>query len=84
MSHNYKKVSSHGSICIPVAMRREMGLQGGDPMEVSLNDGTVTVKPYIPRCIFCDTTEAVTVFRGKGICSSCIREAVQITKGGRA
>lgn len=84
MQHNYKKVSSHGSICIPAAMRREMGLQGGDPMEVSLNDGTVTVKPYTPRCTFCETTEAVTVFRGKGICNSCIRGVVQITKGGRA
>lgn len=84
MEHSYKKVSSHGSICIPAAMRREMGLQGGDPMEVSLDSGTVTVKPYTPRCIFCETTENVTIFQGKGICNRCIREVVQITKGGRA
>lgn len=84
MDRSYKKVSSHGSICIPAAMRREMGLQGGDSMEVSLDNGTVTVKPYIPRCIFCDATEAVTVFRGKGICPECAREAVHIMEGGRA
>lgn len=83
MDRSYKKVSSHGSICIPAAMRREMGLQGGDPMEVSLDSGTVTVKPYTPRCIFCETTEDVTIFHGKGVCPECAREAVHIMKGGK-
>ena len=59
MRNNYKKLSSHGSINIPVAMRREIGIQGGDPMEVSLNNGVVMVKPYTLRCIFCGSTENV-------------------------
>ena len=39
MSIAYKKITSHGSISIPVAMRRDIGLQGGDPMEVSQSGG---------------------------------------------
>lgn len=35
MSERYKKLTSHGAISIPVAMRRDIGLQGGDPMQVS-------------------------------------------------
>ena len=31
MSERYKKLTSHGAISIPVAMRRDIGLQGGDP-----------------------------------------------------
>lgn len=73
MKNGYKKLSSHGSINIPVAMRREIGLQGGDPMEVSLTDGTITIRPYTPRCIFCDTLEDVTTFAGKGVCSVCAK-----------
>lgn len=77
MKNNYKKVSSHGSINIPVAMRREIGIQGGDPMEVSLNNGVVTVKPYTPRCVFCGSAENVRKLSGKGICPECAAKAVQ-------
>ncbi len=81
MKNNYKKVSSHGSINIPVAMRREIGIQAGDPMEVSLNNGMVTVKPYMPRCIFCGSTGNVRKMLGKGICPECAAKAVQAMEG---
>lgn len=86
MTRNYKKLSSHGSINIPVAMRREMGLQGGDPMEVSLEGGTVTVKPYAPRCIFCGTDEGVAHrLHGKYICTGCAEEMLTgMERGGKA
>lgn len=77
MDRNYKKLSSHGSISIPVAMRREIGLQPGDPMEVSVNQGTIEVKAYTPRCIFCESTENVESFHGKHICRMCIQKVHQ-------
>lgn len=83
MKNNYKKLSSHGSINIPVAMRREMGLQGGDPMEVSLNDGVVTVRPYMPRCMFCGTDGNVSLLFGKGICLSCAQAVAQMGERSR-
>lgn len=82
MKSNYKKISSHGSINIPVAMRREIGLQPGDPMEVTLDNGNITVKRYTPRCIFCETTEYVTLFAGKGVCKTCA-ESIQEKTGGK-
>lgn len=82
MGNNYKKLSSHGSINIPVAMRRDMGLQKGDPMEVSLDNGVVTVKPYTPRCIFCGTNEDVGhSLHGKHICAVCAAEILKTVKG---
>lgn len=82
MNSNYKKLSSNGSVSIPVAMRREMGLERGDPMEVSLQKGVVTLKPYAPRCIFCGTTEKVVKLMDKGVCPGCAARAAQATKGG--
>lgn len=85
MQNNYKKISSHGSINIPAAMRREMGIQGGDPMEVSLNNGVVTVAPYTPRCIFCGTNEDVKhKLLGKYICTACAITALESTEGGNS
>lgn len=50
-------------------------------MEVSLNNGVVTVKPYTPRCVFCGSTENVKKLFGKGICSECAAKAVQAMEG---
>ena len=52
MSEAYKKMTSHGSISIPVAMRRELGIEGKDPMIVESNGGRITISPYRPRCLF--------------------------------
>lgn len=82
MKNAYKKLTSHGSISIPVAMRREIGLQGGDPMEVSQEGDNIVIKAYTPRCIFCGNTEKVIKIDGKGICPMCAKKAQLMIKGG--
>ena len=64
----YKKVSSHGSINIPAAMRRELAIEAKDPMVVEEHNGAVLVRPYTPRC---RTMEGVQEYMGRGICSAC-------------
>lgn len=39
MNTAYKKMTSHGSISIPVAMRRELGIEPRDPMVVEEHQG---------------------------------------------
>lgn len=66
MSIAYKKITSHGSISIPVAMRREIGLQGGDPMEVSQSGGDIIIRPYTPRmCVLWNPREGVKKFEAR-------------------
>lgn len=64
MSTAYKKMTSHGSISIPVAMRRELGIEPKDPMIVEEHQGEIRIKPYTLRCNFCGTTEDVHEFHG--------------------
>ena len=75
MSTAYKKMTSHGSISIPVAMRRELGIEPKDPMIVEEHQGEIRIKPYTLRCNFCGTTEDVHEFHGKGICEACATKA---------
>ena len=56
MSTAYKKMTNHGSISIPVAMRRELGIEPKDPMIVEEHQGEIRIKPYTLRCNFCGTT----------------------------
>ncbi len=84
MRGNYKKLSKNGCVSIPVSVRREIGLESGDPVEISLGgDGTLMLKAYTPRCVFCGTTERVRKVYGKGICFGCTKMAVQVMEGGK-
>ena len=83
MATVYRKLSSHGSISIPVAMRREMGIAAKDAMEVTVNSkNEIVVRPYVLRCNFCGTQEGVKPYHGKGICKSCGQAILKRLEGG--
>lgn len=75
-----KKMSTHGAVNIPVQIRRSMGLQPKDVIELEEKNGALILKPREIRCVFCGTVEGVLKMNGKGICYSCI-EKVQEQKG---
>ena len=77
MSTAYKKMTSHGSISIPVAMRRDLGIEGKDPMMVEQKGGKIIISPYTLRCNFCSSTEDIVDLNGKGICPDCVRKITQ-------
>ena len=70
-----KKMSTHGAVNIPVQMRRSMGLQPKDVIELEEKDGALILRPRDLRCAFCGTDEKVLKLKGKGICISCLAEA---------
>lgn len=71
MKSQYKKITSHGSVSIPVAMRRELALEPKDPVELEIRNGEVRIKPYNLRCQICGETDRVKQIGGKGICYAC-------------
>ena len=77
MDTAYKKITSHGSISIPVAMRRELGIEPKDPMVVKEDGGKIVISPYETRCSFCGTTEGVKTLGGRGICAPCAVKAYE-------
>lgn len=72
---NQKKITKSGSVSIPVAMRRDMGLQPGDVVDVVMEHGTISLTPAVPRCQFCGAPieETKLILNGKHICGSCIQ-----------
>lgn len=83
MSTAYKKMTSHGSISIPVAMRRDLGIEPKDPMVVEESGGKIIISPYTLRCSFCGVTEDVQEFCGRGICRKCVAKVIEKLGGGR-
>lgn len=69
---NTKRVSKSGGISIPVGLRRELTIRPGDALDVETDaQGNVILKRHLPRCVFCGSTENVSIFMGKGICRNC-------------
>ena len=78
---NQKKIKKSGSINIPVAMRREMGLQPDDVVDVEMKDGAVVLTPVAPRCQFCgNSLDKVIKLFGKYICLDCASLAYDALK----
>lgn len=74
----YKKVSKKGSLTIPAEVRRELGYQPGDAMELEVTeDHKVLVGPYILRCGVCGTDREVVDLNGHGVCRDCIRKLTE-------
>lgn len=81
---HYKRISSHGSVNIPVQVRRSLGLQPKDVMELEEKGGQIIIRPREIRCVFCGTSEGVLRLMGRGICPVCIGAAQEaLEKGGK-
>mgnify|MGYP004476209053 FL=1 len=79
----YKKMTSHGSVSIPVALRRDLGLQPKDPVEVTTDQsGNIVLKPYLPRCTFCGRQEEVKRIYGRYVCTGCVRKICELLEKG--
>lgn len=70
-----KKLSKHGSITFPAALRREYGLSDGEKFSIHVDgeDGTILLQRTQGNCMFCRSDKELIVFRGRFICSCCVQ-----------
>lgn len=74
-----RRVDELGRIVIPIELRRTMGIEQKDPVEIYVDGSTIVMKKYEPACVFCESAEGVVQFKGKNVCRKCIQA---LTKGG--
>ena len=68
-----RKVDELGRIVLPIELRKTMGIQDKDPLEISVDEGCILLTKYQPSCVFCGETADVILFRGKNVCPACRR-----------
>ena len=50
----YKRITSKGGVNIPVKLRRSMGIEPRDAIELEVNDrNELVIRAYQARCIYC-------------------------------
>jgi transcriptional pleiotropic regulator of transition state genes len=72
-----RKVDSLGRIVLPIELRRVMGIDIKDPIEIFVDEGKIILKKYQPACFFCENATDIVTFKEKKICKSCLEELSQ-------
>ncbi|WP_073089133.1 AbrB/MazE/SpoVT family DNA-binding domain-containing protein [Thermosyntropha lipolytica] len=69
-----RKVDELGRIVIPIELRRTMGIEEKDALEIYVDGDKIILKKYEPACIFCGNAEEVINYKGKNLCRNCLTE----------
>ncbi len=72
-----RKVDELGRIVIPIELRRTMGIEEKDALEIYVDSDKIILKKYEPACIFCGNAEEVVNYKGKNLCKSCLTELIK-------
>jgi transcriptional pleiotropic regulator of transition state genes len=66
-----RKLDPLGRIVIPKEIRKVLGINDGDSLEIAKVDNEVVVRKYIKGCIFCGSDKEVLKFRDVLVCEEC-------------
>ena len=69
-----RRIDELGRVVLPIELRRTMNLEVRDPVEIFLDGESIVLRKYEAACLFCGGTHNLTSFRGKPVCSDCLRQ----------
>ena len=68
-----RKVDDLGRIVLPIELRRSLGIDVKDPIEIYIDDDTIILRKHDPSCVFCGSNKDIIAYRGKTICAECAK-----------
>lgn len=72
-----RKVDELGRVVIPIELRRTLGIDEKDALEIYVDNEKIILKKYEPACIFCGSADFVQHYRGKNVCKECAQTMAQ-------
>lgn len=67
-----RSIDSLGRIVIPKELRATLDIQDKDPVEIFTDGDAIILKKHSPSCIFCGSSESLTLYLDKCVCSTCL------------
>lgn len=73
MEHS-KRITKNGAVTIPAALRRDLGIGGGERVKLEVQPGgEIVLRRITGVCIFCKTDQGeLYKYRGRFVCESCL------------
>ncbi|AKG34065.1 AbrB/MazE/SpoVT family DNA-binding domain-containing protein [Paenibacillus durus] len=72
-----RKVDELGRIVIPIELRRTMGIDIKDPLEIFVDGEKIILRKYEPTCIFSGSSENLINFKGKMVSRDILDELIE-------
>ena len=72
-----RKVDELGRIVIPIELRRTMGINLKDDMEIYVDTDNIILKKFEPTCLFWGNTENLRHTDNRIVCTDCINRLVK-------
>ncbi len=69
-----RKVDELGRIVLPIELRRTLDIKEKDSLEIYVDGNQIILRKYEPACIFCNSAVNVVNFKGKNICTECVKQ----------
>lgn len=73
----HRKIDDLGRIVIPVGIRRNLGINEGDRLEVTVEDERIVLLKTQEQCVLCSSQEDLYSYRERLVCGTCIHELGQ-------
>lgn len=73
------RMDAQGRVILPPHIRKELNLKAGQLVSVTLEGGTITVRPAEMRCAICGHAtddQSLSVSEATHICKSCAQKIV--------
>jgi transcriptional pleiotropic regulator of transition state genes len=67
-----RKVDELGRVVIPIELRRTLGIDLKDALEIYVDEEKIILKKYEPACIFCGSANNIQYFHNKLVCKECV------------
>ena len=69
-----RKVDELGRVVIPIELRRTLGIDLKDPLEIYVEGENIIFKKYEPACVFCGDARNIKNYKGENVCENCRAE----------
>ena len=60
-----RKVDELGRVVLPIELRRTLGIEEKDPLEIYMDGPSIVLRKYQVSCVFCDSEKDIFSFRGE-------------------
>jgi len=72
-----RKVDELGRVVIPIELRRTLGIEVKDALEIYVDSDRIILKKYEPACLFCGNADNVKHFGNRIVCQECVEKLAQ-------
>jgi transcriptional pleiotropic regulator of transition state genes len=72
-----RQVDTLGRVVLPVELRRTLGIDVKDPVEIFVEGDNIILRKYQVSCVFCGGTDDLQMYNGKAICPDCLLDLAQ-------